>query len=381
MSEYRRFISYIYDYPQGRKGSNCGYAKAEVRGGVFRLRLHLQPQGASAGNLKVYCFVREKGLPSGILLGNAAPRAGAWEFQSSCPAANIGGTRYGMDDLRGIWLRGSEAENYISVWDDEPVRPEQFTDRLPEEPAGPEASAGPQEQPAEDVPEASGAPQERPAGELPGASGASQEQPAENVPEVSGALRKRPAGVLPEVSGTSQERPVDALSEASAVSQERPAGNLSGASATSQERPAGVLPEASGASPGSLAGRWENFLCHYPQMQPFSDGEIVQCIRISPKDLSFLQPQEWRFSQNTFLRQAYMQYHHLMLGRHESGRFLLAVPGTCRDKQEQHLARMYGFPFYKEAAHAAPEEDLQAADVQAAASGGAKPDGYWYHFL
>ena len=50
-----------------------------------------------------------------------------------------------------------------------------------------------------------------------------------------------------------------------------------------------------------------------------------------------------------------------MLGRHENGQYILAVPGLNRGTQDQNLAAMYGFPEYK----AAEEKEF----------------GYWYHFL
>ena len=56
-----------------------------------------------------------------------------------------------------------------------------------------------------------------------------------------------------------------------------------------------------------------------------------------------------------------MKYHHLMLGRHENGQYILAVPGLNRGTQDRNLAAMYGFPEYK----AAEEKEF----------------GYWYHFL
>lgn len=282
MSEYRRFIAYIYEYQRGIKRANCGYVKVEVRNGICRLCLHLRPGRKLSGSLQVYGFVRAADRILGLPLGAAPLRNSACEFQISMPAAGIGDTAYSLSDLRGIWLKNGTDENYISVWDEEPVAVEQFTTELP--------------------------------GEIPGEEHADAEAEPEPQPAGGGeAVRD----MRPDITAAQE--------------------------------------------PGSLAQRWEKFLYHYPQMQPFSDDEITQCIRIAPKDISFLKREEWQFSQNTFLRQAYMRYRHLMLGRHENGRFVLAVPGTCENPQEKHLARMYGFPFFKEAAE--------------------QPFGYWYHFI
>ena len=55
-----------------------------------------------------------------------------------------------------------------------------------------------------------------------------------------------------------------------------------------------------------------------------------------------------------------MKYHHLLLGKHQDGRYILAVPGLNRNVQDRNLAAMYGFPEFKKT-----EEE----------------NGYWYHFL
>ncbi len=334
VSEYRRFISYIYEYQRGRKQSNCGYAKVEIRGGVFRLRMHLQTSGKDIPELKVYGFVRKQGSIYGIWLGSVGLKNQAYDFQTTSQAAHIGGSSYTSGELRGLWMRGA-GENYITVWDDEPVAVEQFTDREPEE----SIKAG--------------------AGEPEKQNGAGM--------AVMQKVREKPA---PQISMGMPEKE-SSLQEQGTQKQETQKQETQG-----QETQEQGIQAQSVQRQGTLAGRWQNFLQHYPQLCPFADEEITQCISIAPKDLSFLPREEWQFGKNTFLRQAYAQYHHLMLGCHAGGRYVLAVPGKFRDMQEKHLARMYGFPYYKEAVTSSGEQELSAADT-----GGIEPEGYWYHFL
>lgn len=357
VSEYRRFISYIYEYQRGRKQTNCGYAKVEIRSGVFRLRLHLQPAGTDRGELKVYGFVRKPRHIYGILLGSVEMKNHAYDFQTISQAAGIGGSAYPSGALRGIWLRGN-GENYITIWDDEPVAVDQFTDQEAEE------STGETEPHADSA--LAGTESVRLGGALTG---------VEKV-RVDGALanveKAQADGAL-----TEQER---------AQENDTPAGGDKPRQETGEgihaQSVSGTVPERA-AWPGSLAGRWNNFLQHYPQIRPFADEEIMQCISIAPKDLSFLPREEWQFGKNPFLRQAFAQYHHLMLGCHASGRFVLAVPGSFRNMQEKHLARMSGFPYYKEAAWMGAADNPGAAEesLQAASTGSTEPEGYWYHFL
>ena len=111
----------------------------------------------------------------------------------------------------------------------------------------------------------------------------------------------------------------------------------------------------------SLQERWEQFQLHYPHVAPLTDGKITECIQITPKDITFLGEQEREFALCPFVRQKYMKYQQLLLGKHESGRYVLAVPGVNRGIQDQNLAAMYGFPEFQKA----EDEEL----------------GYWYHFL
>ena len=333
VSEYRRFISYIYEYQRGRKRNNCGYAKVEIRSGVFRLRLHLQPVGTDKGELQVYGFVRKPGHIYGILLGSVEMKNHAYDFQAVSQAAGIGGSAYPVGELRGIWLRGN-GENYITIWDDEPVEVDQFTDRELEESA--------------ERTQADGALVNMEKTKTEGALANVEKTKTEGA--LANVEKAQADGALTDVE---KAQAGEAFIDEEAQGNDTPAGGDARRQESGEgihaQSVAGTVPERA-AWPGSLAGRWNNFLQHYPQIRPFADEEITQCISIAPKDLSFLPREEWQFGKNPFLRQAFAQYHHLMLGCHASGRFVLAVPGSFRNMQEKHLARMSGFPYYKEAA-------------------------------
>ncbi len=97
-----------------------------------------------------------------------------------------------------------------------------------------------------------------------------------------------------------------------------------------------------------LDRKWDQFQCHYPPMEPFTDDEIVECIRIAPKDIMFLRRDDQRFARNNFLLQSFYNYQHLMLGRLRDGGYVLGVPGLY-ENQERFMANMFGFMNFKEA--------------------------------
>ena len=60
MAGYRRFIAYVYDYENGKKGSNCGFIKVEVKDQQCSVEVHLHCQGLPEDiGCKVYGFTRK----------------------------------------------------------------------------------------------------------------------------------------------------------------------------------------------------------------------------------------------------------------------------------------------------------------------------------
>ena len=42
MAGMKRFVTYIYAYEEGKKGSNVGFARIEIRGQDARIEIHLR---------------------------------------------------------------------------------------------------------------------------------------------------------------------------------------------------------------------------------------------------------------------------------------------------------------------------------------------------
>ena len=69
MADYRRFIAYVYEYTQGKKGSGRGFIKVEARNGVCRMNFKLEGiSGRGEVPTQVYGYVREKSDRSHVVL-------------------------------------------------------------------------------------------------------------------------------------------------------------------------------------------------------------------------------------------------------------------------------------------------------------------------
>lgn len=99
--------------------------------------------------------------------------------------------------------------------------------------------------------------------------------------------------------------------------------------------------------------------------QPFVDGEIPFCKKITLQDISM---------RNNFLLHGYENYQHLLVGKMpENNQYILGIPGIY-DPQERFMAGVFGFPNFKAARREG--EMLAAEDIAE------RPIfGYWYRLV
>ena len=133
MSEYKRFVSYVYEYRNGEKKHSCGFCRAEVRGGQCKLELHMKfSPFPYTPALQVYTFAAGKERPVGIPLGEAAYTRGTVYGLFHLPARGIGG-RYDFQQLGGLIVQSDTGGLYATSWTDLPFNPENFL--MQEEPS------------------------------------------------------------------------------------------------------------------------------------------------------------------------------------------------------------------------------------------------------
>lgn len=126
MSEYKRFVSYVYEYRNGEKKHSCGFCRAEVRGSQCKLELHMKfSPFPYTPAFQVYTFTAGKERPVGIPLGEAAYTRGTVYGLFHLPARGIGG-RYDFQQLGGLIVQSDTGGLYATSWTDLPFNPENF---------------------------------------------------------------------------------------------------------------------------------------------------------------------------------------------------------------------------------------------------------------
>ncbi len=120
MPDYKRLISYIYNYEDGMKKNNVGYARVEARNGQCKCTLHIAAPSLNDRQLQVYIFKRKEGF-EGILLGTLVVKNGNGDYKTVTDSMHIMNSAYGLDDMSGIVLYLSDRKFFASSWDDAPI--------------------------------------------------------------------------------------------------------------------------------------------------------------------------------------------------------------------------------------------------------------------
>ena len=305
MSDYKRFVSYIYGYNQGEKGENTGFVKVNARGGECKIWVHVKGFYTHRQKpYRVYVFAQKKEWLEGQYLGELESRNGALEWNGVTRTDSLMGG-FSLDESRGIYIEG-ENRVLAAEWDDYPVDVERFH---PLERYARQRS----------VEEDTGKVERN-----------ETESPAETF-TLEGAVRES----FPETaSGDSLSQSIPA--EAFPVQAAQMKGETEERSQIQPEDP--------------RKRQWEYLTAHFP-VSRYQDGNgaIMTGIRLGSRELSRIPRDKWGLGNNSFLLHGFYQHHHLLLIRRQSDTdvsYYIGVPGIYNEK-EQMLASMFGFEEFR----------------------------------
>lgn len=91
---------------------------------------------------------------------------------------------------------------------------------------------------------------------------------------------------------------------------------------------------------------FEEMIEKYPKLPMYGVTELFDCVRIHPRDIGKLDMRNWKLGVNSFLTHSFYTYQYLLLGkmRLEDGtdKEVIGVPGVYSNR-ERYLAGMFGF--------------------------------------
>ena len=383
MAEYQRIVSYLYEYSNGMKGENAGFAKIEKRQKQLRLYFHVKTND-EALTYKIYFYRFRHGTMEGILLDSFQRNDTIIEFKNTYPLV------VDLDQVDGFLIYHSNSHFFGSEWDDKPITIRNFlpTEDMAEKPEAvqaeenkePEAPVLETQEPPEPAPEESipeSGPVQNPAPsdkevpeedeeELP--SSAPEPPPIEDpfdelpqeipipagTPETESTVPEpapEPAGQPPRVY-VEPEVPETEPVSAESLNEEEP----------SKEETAGQQEERTADPDSKLAEYIEALQLEkkakeqgmpntpslfdwkeYPTLPLPPSYMLDPSIKIKVDDLQNIPHVPENMKTNGFLLLNYGNYGHLMLCQHrQTNRIYLGVPGVF-DNEKNFIAKLFGF--------------------------------------
>lgn len=376
MSEFRRFISYIYSYQGSLKLHNTGFVKMEARGEILRVQVHIKGiQGARNLPCRVYGFFREEHQMRGILLGEFTARNGMGDMAAVTDRNHVGNTDKCLEDLGGVYICVGQEKDFAlaSEWDNIAVDTADFKEYIREEKqekienqvaetfAKALENNNEQEELSEETME------ESIEALVNAVVKGSTKEPLEKAEgkEIESAGIKESGettddGIPDHTEEMSQNnQPADENSQQRAFRENEQSEEASKVKAAEkvEDNPA-ILQEQSVIC-GEInlnvenfqkneeccgnKNSWEQLLKEYTMVHPFEKCQDMEIIRIEPKDLNRLEKKYWVLANNSFLLHGYCSYRYLILGKNKKdNKFFLGVPGIFHPR-EKMIANMFGF--------------------------------------
>ena len=402
MAEYQRIVSYLYEYSNGMKGENVGFAKIEKRQKQLRLYFHVKTND-EALTYKIYFYRFRHGTMEGILLDSFQRNDTIIEFKNTYPLV------VDLDQVDGFLIYHSNSHFFGSEWDDKPITIRNFlpTEDMAEKPEAVQAEEN--IEPEAPVLETQEPPEPAQGESLPGPTPAvtepSEPAPEESIPE-SGPVQN-PAPSDKEVPEEDEEEPPSSAPEPPPIEdpfdelpQEIPipAGTPETESTVPEPAPGPAgqpprvyvepkVPETEPVSAESLneeepskeetAGQQEERTAdpdsklaeyiealqlekkakeqgmpntpslfdwkEYPTLPLPPSYMLDPSIKIKVDDLQNIPHVPENMKTNGFLLLNYGNYGHLMLCQHrQTNRIYLGVPGVF-DNEKNFIAKLFGF--------------------------------------
>ena len=349
MKEFKRLVSYIYSYPGGVKDKNVGFAKAEVRNGIFGLSVNLMgvyrdtPEGFSI--YLIFDRTKKQGTYNLLPVGSVIINGGKGRYQDIFNPDNIASSGYTFSQIKGIGVLKPDDNYYscFSLWEADEINPSKcvylpkgyvIKEENPEKSEDTEVHEAPV---ITEKPEAHEAPVVTEGSDMPVAS----DVPV--MPEVSGASD---VSVISEVSGASD---VPEASESPSQSGPVfvPVSNFEKKKETLQQPENQNLHDASDLD--FKIDFAEKLFLHADYINAFDDDYYYDCIEVTPEMLKRFVPGELT-DNNSFMMHGFYTYRHLLFGRVAANtngtRYFIGIPGMYSNK-ERYLATMFGFNSFK----------------------------------
>lgn len=302
MAGMKRFITYIYEYRDGKREKNAGFAKMEIRGTEYRLQVHLRGL-SSRGEYEVSLFTDQGEKLLLFPIGKLTVLNGSGDYATAWQAEKLKQYGCSFEELDGLAVTGGEAWYCLTRWTDKEPR------------TAPMQLAWWQEnQDSEDV--------EKNRRIEAGQEGTDKSDSTDGTDKEGNTWKEKDHLYENGKSADGRRTEEPEWQDESLRATEMMARN--------------IFPQF------SWEDLWGRLHAAYPHFEVHGERES-ECIRIELKDLKELPGKYWYMGNNSFLLHGFFNYRYLVLGKMVDGAFFIGVPGIYQ-RQEHVMAAIFGFP-------------------------------------
>ncbi len=127
MADYRRIVSYLYQYKNGRRGENVGFVRVQKAQDRLKIVLNVKDKKQVEDlMLRIYFYIHKNGKLYGIFVDNIVLKEGNCEYKRAFFEREIFKKGEKIDDMHGMLLYYSREMSYGTEWDDKKIEVEQF---------------------------------------------------------------------------------------------------------------------------------------------------------------------------------------------------------------------------------------------------------------
>ena len=340
MNQYRRIVSYLYQYLNGDKGQNIGYVRLEQKGRQCRVAVQMRAFETSFMP-EVWLFKQEQ---TGILyvsIGRLSAYSGNMQIKMVTNTDDVCSSGHPASDFDGAVIYINDKEYYATTWSKESIYIGRKTDMLK---AGGHNNKEDTErnivkvEPKEDVKK-------------------TEVKEVIEIKETTGIINTE--NIYTDIK---EKETTDIKEEQSTEENMENIGDnsqdINATDTKGQETETNILDVSTQdikedmddkALYGCSACPYKNYdkknedfgvriLKNFPVMYPFKSGEIEESVRIEPKDIGCMPIRLWSFANNRFLLHGYYCYKHLIFAKLQRGCYALGIPGVYSEQEKKKAA-------------------------------------------
>lgn len=355
MNQYRRIVSYLYQYLNGEKGQNIGYARLEQKGRQCRVTVQMRAVETSFMP-EVWLFKQEPAAIEYVSIGRLSAHSGSLQVKTVTSAEDVCASGHPASDFDGAVIYINDKEYYATSWTNESIYIGNKINMLDRDAHSTNIK--------ESVPETVEEISER-------VNINTDNNIADNVSEDSkdqdngdgktnDGMTKEDLSDRTESTSESDVKEHDNKDNSQENSNSNNSNNNTKEGTNDISRHESQEPDiktqdieeeknvygCSACPYMNYNKKDENFgvrmLRNFPVMYPFRSGNIEESVRIEPKDIGCMPIRLWSFANNRFLLHGYYCYKHLIFAKLGSGGYALGVPGVYSE-QEGKRAEAFSF--------------------------------------